>query len=122
MSSFLDSSCPDPPSSPCGWDNINNPGSSPQILKGALVGGPDVNDNYADNHVGCDFNAGFQSALAGIVMTNIINFIKKCFFYKYISNALNFTDAYNFMFTQGCSIYRTMAFYPHPRIHLRVNK
>ncbi|XP_078336969.1 uncharacterized protein LOC111132482 [Crassostrea virginica] len=58
------SSCPDPPSSPCGWDNINNPGPSPQILKGALVGGPDVNDNYADNHVGCDFNAGFQSALA----------------------------------------------------------
>ena len=79
MSYLLDSSCPDPPSSPCGWDNINNPGPSPQILKGALVGGPDVNDNYADNHVGCDFNAGFQSALAGIVMTNVINFSKKCF-------------------------------------------
>ncbi|XP_061196701.1 uncharacterized protein LOC133204978 [Saccostrea echinata] len=61
------SSCPDPPSSPCGWDNINNPGPSPHILKGALVGGPDENDVYTDNDVACDFNAGFQSALAGLI-------------------------------------------------------
>ena len=43
-------------------------------LKGALVGGPDVNDHYKDerkdfemNEVTTDYNAGFQSAVAGLV-------------------------------------------------------
>ena len=52
--------------------DINNPGPNPNLLKGALVGGPDGNDNYDDrrgdyvkNEVACDYNAGFQSALAG---------------------------------------------------------
>ena len=42
------------------------------MLQGALVGGPDSNDNYIDNRtdyvtaeVTCDYNAGFQSAVAG---------------------------------------------------------
>lgn len=41
-------------------------------LYGALVGGPGQNDDYTDrrtdftqNEVACDYNAGFQSAVAG---------------------------------------------------------
>ena len=44
-----------------------------KVLNGALVGGPDHNDNYNDdrgnfvsNEVATDYNAGFQSALAGL--------------------------------------------------------
>ncbi|XP_071510732.1 uncharacterized protein [Diadema antillarum] len=66
------SSCPDLPA-PCGWNEYNAPGPNPQVLYGALVGGPDVNDNFVNdrtdfiqNEVACDYNAGFQSAVAGI--------------------------------------------------------
>ena len=66
------SSCPDMPE-PCDWDEFNNPGPNYQTLNGALVGGPDINDNYADNRddfqsneVATDYNAGFQSALAAL--------------------------------------------------------
>jgi hypothetical protein len=45
---------------------------NPNVLLGGLVGGPDQGDNYNDdrndfvkNEVACDYNAGFQSALAG---------------------------------------------------------
>ncbi|XP_060580783.1 endoglucanase A-like [Ruditapes philippinarum] len=44
------------------------------VLYGALVGGPDASDNYKDvrtdyimAEVTCDYNAGFQSAVAGLV-------------------------------------------------------
>lgn len=44
------------------------------VLTGALVGGPDKNDAYSDkrddyvhNEVACDYNAGFQSSLAGLL-------------------------------------------------------
>ncbi|CAH1784665.1 unnamed protein product [Owenia fusiformis] len=47
--------------------------ANPNILVGALVGGPDQNDNYKNdrndyiqNEVACDYNAGFQSAVAGL--------------------------------------------------------
>lgn len=53
--------------------SIGDGGPNPNLLKGALVGGPDGNDNYQDsrsdyvkNEVACDYNAGFQSALAGL--------------------------------------------------------
>ncbi|XP_066912934.1 uncharacterized protein [Clytia hemisphaerica] len=66
------SSCP--VNGPCGWPQEGAPGPNPQILHGALVGGPDNNDNYADNRgdyvkneVACDYNAGFQSAIAGLI-------------------------------------------------------
>lgn len=43
------------------------------MLYGALVSGPDENDNYKDlrqeyiyNEVTLDYNAGFQSAVAGL--------------------------------------------------------
>jgi hypothetical protein len=65
------SSCPDVPAT-CTYAQLNSPDDNPQILYGALVGGPDNNDNYEDkrtdyikNEVACDYNAGFQTAAAG---------------------------------------------------------
>ena len=59
----------------CGWYNAyGNPGPNHQTLYGALVGGPDENDEYEDkrsdyvrNEVATDYNAGFQSSLAYLV-------------------------------------------------------
>ncbi len=52
-------------------NNINIPVKSKHILYGALVGGPDRNDNYTDvrsdfkmNEVATDYNAGFTGAIA----------------------------------------------------------
>nr|CAD7573961.1 unnamed protein product [Timema californicum] len=66
------SSCPDLPE-PCGWKDFHRRGPNSQILYGALVSGPDENDNYKDdreeyvyNEVTLDYNAGFQSAVAGL--------------------------------------------------------
>lgn len=65
------SSCDYPPEV-CDWNDFNSPDPNPHVLQGALVGGPDQNDNYVDardnfrtNEVACDYNAGFQSAVAG---------------------------------------------------------
>ena len=42
-------SCPDRPAV-CDWNSgMNNPGPNHQVLHGALVGGPDHNDNYVDD-------------------------------------------------------------------------
>lgn len=67
----LYSSCPDKPQ-PCGWNEFHASGPNPQVLEGALVGGPDQNDvfindrtDYIHNEVATDYNAGFQSAVAG---------------------------------------------------------
>ncbi len=69
---FIFSSCPNLPEV-CDEKAKRNPGPNPQILTGGLVGGPDINDTYEDkrsdyvhNEVACDYNAGFQSAVAGI--------------------------------------------------------
>ena len=66
-------SCPDPPA-PCSEENLHKDVPSPQTLYGGLVGGPIYNDGYNDtredyvhNEVALDYNAGFQSALAGFV-------------------------------------------------------
>ncbi|XP_046557783.1 endoglucanase 14-like [Haliotis rubra] len=68
------SSCSSDLNQPCNWNDYNNPGPNPNVLTGALVGGPDNGGNYADarsdyirNEVACDYNAGFQSVLAGLV-------------------------------------------------------
>ncbi len=52
-------------------NNIAEPAETQHTLFGALVGGPDSNDNYSDdrsnyinNEVACDYNAGFTGALA----------------------------------------------------------
>merc|ERR1711994_472337 len=65
------SSCRSPITSPCGDAEKYSSAPNPQILIGALVGGPDSNDNYNDarddyisNEVAIDYNAGFQSAVA----------------------------------------------------------
>ncbi|XP_061198130.1 endoglucanase E-4-like isoform X2 [Saccostrea echinata] len=64
-------SCPSMPA-PCGWADQTKKAPNPHVLYGALVGGPDGNDGYTDsrqnfqsNEVACDYNAGFQSAVAG---------------------------------------------------------
>jgi hypothetical protein len=51
-------------------NNINDPAQNRHVLYGALVGGPDTADNYADNRgdfvkneVATDYNAGFTGAL-----------------------------------------------------------
>lgn len=65
-------SCPNRPAN-CDWNDYNSENANPQVLNGALVGGPDQNDkyedkrgNYVSNEVALDYNAGFQSAVAGI--------------------------------------------------------
>ena len=70
---YFCSSCPDAPTV-CDWNTFNSPDPNFHVLTGALVGGPDENDNYVDsrqdyvhNEVATDYNAGFQSALAAFV-------------------------------------------------------
>lgn len=67
-------SCGDRPA-PCNQNNLVAPGPNPQVLYGALVGGPDLNDFYEDerndyvkNEVANDYNSGYQSAIAGLLM------------------------------------------------------
>lgn len=55
-------------------DNLQEPAESRHVLYGALVGGPDSNDSYADsrgdftkNEVATDYNAAFTGALARMV-------------------------------------------------------
>ena len=60
----------------CSWDQFNAPGDNPQVLYGALVGGPDNADDqyndkrqdYTENEVTLDYNAAFQSTVAGLQM------------------------------------------------------
>ena len=62
-----------PISGPCGFDYYNTPNANPNILNGAIVGGPSLGDTYTDdrtnymvNEVAMDYNAGFTAALAGL--------------------------------------------------------
>jgi len=71
------SSCPDRPAT-CTWTDFGNPGPNPQVLYGALVGGPDQNDGYVDdradyvaNEVSCDYNSGFTGAVAGLLAAQL---------------------------------------------------
>lgn len=70
------SSCPQWTSPPpvCDQSALNSPDANPHVLYGALVGGPDQNGNYnpnrkefASNEVSVYNNAGFQSAVAGML-------------------------------------------------------
>ncbi|KAK7094143.1 endoglucanase A-like [Littorina saxatilis] len=72
-------SCPDRPA-PCSEANLHASGPSPQLLVGALVGGPDQSGNYKDdredyvmNEVAIDYNSGYHSSLAGIVHLKATN-------------------------------------------------
>ncbi|GIL48171.1 hypothetical protein Vafri_4861 [Volvox africanus] len=58
----------------CDWYAMSAPGPNPNVLYGALVGGPDQTDGYQDsrsdyekNEVSLDYNAGFTGAMAGLV-------------------------------------------------------
>ncbi len=60
------------------WTNdITSPTNNRHILYGALVGGPDLKDNYTDdrqsystNEPACDYNAAFSGALSSIISTS----------------------------------------------------
>ncbi|ESO84375.1 hypothetical protein LOTGIDRAFT_168825 [Lottia gigantea] len=67
------SSCPDL-NMYCGWDAFYSTAPNPHRLEGALVGGPNKTDGWDDdrgdyvrNEVALDYNAGLQSACAGLV-------------------------------------------------------
>ncbi|XP_070534451.1 endoglucanase F-like [Ptychodera flava] len=71
------SSCPDL-DTPCTNQNSwNNPGCNHHQLVGAMVGGPDANDEWTDNRkdyihneVACDYNAVFQATIAGLAQAD----------------------------------------------------
>ena len=70
---FFFSSCPPAPAV-CDWGTFDSKEPNYHVLTGAMVGGPDKNDhynddrsNYVQNEVALDYNAGFQSAVAGLV-------------------------------------------------------
>lgn len=67
-------SCPNPPAV-CDWAAFNSPSPNPQVIQGALVGGPDASDKYQDSRsayvyseVAVDYNAGFTGAVAALNM------------------------------------------------------
>nr|AMH40381.1 glycoside hydrolase family 9 [Ramulus artemis] len=66
-------SCPDAPAK-CDWTQYSTTSPNPQVLTGALVGGPGANDDYTDvrsdyvhNEVDTVYNAGFQGVLATLI-------------------------------------------------------
>jgi len=71
------SSCLLPPKE-CSWAEIDNKGPNPLILYGALIGGPGLNGKFKDdrrdyrqNEVALDYNAGFQTAVAGLKLNTL---------------------------------------------------
>lgn len=63
-------SCPTDMAVPCTWDAFNSKSPNPNIVYGGLVGGPDgtdeytdARDNYEQNEVALDYNAGFAGEL-----------------------------------------------------------
>jgi len=58
----------------CSFAALDSKGPNPNILYGALVGGPDQNDEFFDNRkdyrqneVALDYNAAFQGVIAGLI-------------------------------------------------------
>ncbi|KAL4516856.1 hypothetical protein Ndes2437A_g00974 [Nannochloris sp. 'desiccata'] len=75
------SSCPNMPQ-PCDWEQFRVNAPNPQLLAGALVGGPegekvnfndpdnsyvDLRNNYNGNEPACDYNAGFATSLIAVL-------------------------------------------------------
>nr|KAG5688841.1 hypothetical protein BaRGS_004518 [Batillaria attramentaria] len=74
---FTDCSCPNPPGI-CNMNVLHIDVPNVHTLYGALVGGPDGSDgykdsrnNYVNNEVANDYNAGFQTAVAALVLANV---------------------------------------------------
>ena len=66
------------PTGPCGYDYFNLPAANPNVLEGALVGGPDahdvyedVRDNYVSNEPGLDYSGAFLTPLAYMAQTSM---------------------------------------------------
>nr|XP_039260058.1 uncharacterized protein LOC120336441 [Styela clava] len=66
------SNCPPYPER-CDWTTYHSPKPNHYVLYGAIVGGPNEKGVYGDNRgvyeeteVACDYNAGYQSAIAGL--------------------------------------------------------
>lgn len=74
-------SCPNMPA-PCGWEQYSINAPNPQVINGALVGGPegeklnfanpddsytDSRSNYAANEPATDYNAGLATSLAAVI-------------------------------------------------------
>ena len=62
------------PTAPCGYDVFNRDQPNPNLLTGAMVGGPDQNDqfrdsrdNYIQNEPGQDFVTALLTPLASLV-------------------------------------------------------
>lgn len=77
--------CPDSPST-CGWEIYNSKVGNRHVLHGALVGGPDIYDNFEDNRsnvkqseVAIDFNAGFTGALARLARIKFKSGFGQCY-------------------------------------------
>lgn len=69
----------------CSFEDFHSTSANPQVLVGAMVGGPDQNDywmndrsNAKTNSVALDYNAGLQAAVAGKTL--------RMYELKYISN------------------------------------
>ncbi|XP_006812413.1 endoglucanase Z-like [Saccoglossus kowalevskii] len=67
------SSCPNITEECTNTNSFNYEGPNHHVLRGAMVGGPDCNDvwfdnraDYVRNEVACDYNAGFQTLVAGV--------------------------------------------------------
>lgn len=72
-------SCPNLPA-PCSWPQFSAAGPNPQVLHGALVGGPtgpgdntfdDSRANYYTTEPAVDYNAGYTGLLAGLLQIAI---------------------------------------------------
>ena len=76
-------SCPDRPAE-CGWSAFSSPLPNPQVLYGALPGGPggqkvnpsnpdnsfvNIRSDYVTNEVAVDYTVGFTTSLAGLLET-----------------------------------------------------
>lgn len=66
------------PTQPCDCTAFFNPGCNPNTIYGALVGGPNQNDEFTDTRwdyqaaeVALDWNAGFTGMLAGLAESGI---------------------------------------------------
>ena len=72
-------SCPGP-NMTCGYSFFNTPDPNPNVIQGALIGGPnldgslsDVRSNYINMEVALDYNAAFTSILAFLAADAIPN-------------------------------------------------
>ncbi|XP_052791940.1 uncharacterized protein LOC128226088 [Mya arenaria] len=72
--------CAPAPAPQCTFAEFHSSQRHHYLLYGAMVGGPDAGGGYDDNRmayerseVTCDYNAGLQSAVAGIVQMTMVN-------------------------------------------------